>query len=184
MFVSIYYKPSLFNARTMILIVHIFMNVNKLCLNQSYIEPCFGIGLSLSLICQLTSEDIKQHCLPTYLSTYLPTQSTQRAPKSTSDGSITNLLSTLCILIEILSRARAKGAKKKVLMISNLTFKKKKSFSERRRGKHGSEKVQLKSFCRSPSVIKKKSAAKLWISSRQLAPLHLCVTRGGSSREL
>ena len=24
-------------------------------------EPCFGIGLSLSLICQLTSEDIKQH---------------------------------------------------------------------------------------------------------------------------
>ena len=34
MFVSIYYKPSLFNAHTMILIVHIFMNVNKLCLNQ------------------------------------------------------------------------------------------------------------------------------------------------------
>ena len=34
MFVSIYYKPSFFNARTMILIVHIFMNVNKLCLNQ------------------------------------------------------------------------------------------------------------------------------------------------------
>ena len=35
MFVSIYYKPSLFNAHTMILIFHIFMNVNKLCLNQS-----------------------------------------------------------------------------------------------------------------------------------------------------
>ena len=35
MFVSIYYKPSLFNAHTMILIVHIFMNVNKLCLNQN-----------------------------------------------------------------------------------------------------------------------------------------------------
>ena len=34
MFVSIYYKPSLFNAHTMILIVHIFMNVNKFCLNQ------------------------------------------------------------------------------------------------------------------------------------------------------
>ena len=35
MFVSIYYKPSvLFNAHTMILIVHIFMNVNKLCLNK------------------------------------------------------------------------------------------------------------------------------------------------------
>ena len=30
---------------------------------KSYIEPCFGIGLSLSLICQLTSEDIKQHYL-------------------------------------------------------------------------------------------------------------------------
>ena len=25
------------------------------------IEPCFGTGLSLSLICQLTSEDIKHH---------------------------------------------------------------------------------------------------------------------------
>ena len=34
MFVSIYYKPSLFNAHTMVLIVHIFMNVNKLCINQ------------------------------------------------------------------------------------------------------------------------------------------------------
>ena len=34
MFVSIYYKPSLFNAHTMTLIVHILMNVNKLCLNQ------------------------------------------------------------------------------------------------------------------------------------------------------
>ena len=27
------------------------------------IQPCFGIGFSLSLICQLTSEDIKQHYL-------------------------------------------------------------------------------------------------------------------------
>ena len=26
----------------------------------------FGIGLSLSLICQLTSEDIEQHYLPNY----------------------------------------------------------------------------------------------------------------------
>ena len=34
MFVSIYYKPSLFNAHTMSLIVHIFMKVNKLCLNE------------------------------------------------------------------------------------------------------------------------------------------------------
>ena len=38
MFVSIYYKPSLFNAHTMILIVRIFMNVNKLCLNQHELE--------------------------------------------------------------------------------------------------------------------------------------------------
>ena len=37
MFVSIYYKPSLFNAHTMILIVHIFTNVDKLCLNQMYV---------------------------------------------------------------------------------------------------------------------------------------------------
>ena len=36
MFVSICYKPSLFNVHTMILIVHIFMNVNTLCLNQCY----------------------------------------------------------------------------------------------------------------------------------------------------
>ena len=36
MFVSIYYKPSLFNAHTMILIVHIFMNANKVCLKQIY----------------------------------------------------------------------------------------------------------------------------------------------------
>ena len=34
MFVSIHCKSSLFNAHTMILIVHIFMTVNKLCLNQ------------------------------------------------------------------------------------------------------------------------------------------------------
>ena len=32
-----------------------------------YTEPCFGIGLSLSLICQLTSEDIKQNYLPSVL---------------------------------------------------------------------------------------------------------------------
>ena len=33
-----YYKLSLFNAHTMILIFHIFMNVNKLCLNQTNIS--------------------------------------------------------------------------------------------------------------------------------------------------
>ena len=71
MFVSIYYKPSLFNAHTMILIVHIFMNVNKLCLNQSqsrfarpyitamadwaltsvvYLPICLSISLSQNLL--------------------------------------------------------------------------------------------------------------------------------------
>ena len=34
MLVSIYYQLSLFNAHAVILIVHIFMNVNKLCLNK------------------------------------------------------------------------------------------------------------------------------------------------------
>ena len=34
MLVSVYYKLNLFNAHAMILIFHIFMNVNKLCLNQ------------------------------------------------------------------------------------------------------------------------------------------------------
>jgi len=36
------------------------------------------------------------------------------------DGPTTNLLSTLCILREILSRAPAKGAKKEALMVSDL----------------------------------------------------------------
>ena len=44
MLVSIYYKPSLFNAHTMILIVHIFMNVNKICLNQQEEEEGGGEG--------------------------------------------------------------------------------------------------------------------------------------------
>ena len=34
MFVSIYHKSNLFNVHAMILIVHIFMNVNELCLNH------------------------------------------------------------------------------------------------------------------------------------------------------
>ena len=37
---------------------------------KSYIKPCFGTGLSLSLLCQLTSEDIKQHYLLTYLARF------------------------------------------------------------------------------------------------------------------
>ena len=43
MFVSIYYKPSLFNAHTMIFIVHIFMNVNKLCLKQRSCNCDYGV---------------------------------------------------------------------------------------------------------------------------------------------
>ena len=35
MFVSIYYKPNLFNAQTMILIVHIFMNVKLTMFKQN-----------------------------------------------------------------------------------------------------------------------------------------------------
>ena len=34
MLVSVYYKPSLFNAHAVILFVHIYLNVNELCLNQ------------------------------------------------------------------------------------------------------------------------------------------------------
>ena len=50
--VSIYYKPSLFNAHTMILMVHIFVDVNKLCLNQTTwtIEEVFS-----SQTCKLAS---------------------------------------------------------------------------------------------------------------------------------
>ena len=32
------------------------------------LNHAFGIGLSLSLVCQLTSEDIKQHYLPSSFS--------------------------------------------------------------------------------------------------------------------
>jgi len=48
---------------------------------ESYTEPCFGIGLSLSLICHPTSEDIKQHYLPTYHQNdfYIKTCSDERA---------------------------------------------------------------------------------------------------------
>ena len=36
MILSVYYKPSLFNAHAMITVVHIYTNVNKLCLNQAF----------------------------------------------------------------------------------------------------------------------------------------------------
>ena len=52
MFVSIYYKPSLFNAHTMILIVHIFMNANKLCLNQEVeVENMLETGFKYGHVC-------------------------------------------------------------------------------------------------------------------------------------
>ena len=50
MLVSIYYKPSSFNGYTMILIVHIFMNLNTLYLNQYH----SGEVMLNVLRCQLT----------------------------------------------------------------------------------------------------------------------------------
>ena len=65
MFVSIYCKPSLFNAHTMILIVHIFMNVNKLCLNQMSMLSCVDVEVAVLgsplLIVHMVSVDVKQH---------------------------------------------------------------------------------------------------------------------------
>ena len=58
---------------------------------------------------------------------------------SISDGLVTNLLSILCISIEIHSSAHTNGAKKP-LMVSNLALFW--SFFEWRRGKPGSEKVK------------------------------------------
>ena len=49
MFVSIYYKPSLFKAHTMILIVHIFINVNKLCLNHKALASAVPDRMRVSL---------------------------------------------------------------------------------------------------------------------------------------
>ena len=34
---------------------------------MAFIEPCFGIGHNLSLICQMTSEDIKHQLIIIYL---------------------------------------------------------------------------------------------------------------------
>ena len=40
---------------------------------MAFIEPCFGIGHNLSLICQMTSEDIKHQLIISYLkSGFLP----------------------------------------------------------------------------------------------------------------
>ena len=49
MLVSIYYKPSLFYAHTMILIVHIFMTVNKLCLNHMQEEIALGYSSDVNV---------------------------------------------------------------------------------------------------------------------------------------
>ena len=45
---AFYYKTSLSNAHAMILIVHIFVNVNILCLNQGWVCGC-GVFPSVSL---------------------------------------------------------------------------------------------------------------------------------------
>ena len=51
MFVSIH-KSSLFNAHTMILIVNIFMNANKLCLNQELTHSLVGFLVESSKVAQ------------------------------------------------------------------------------------------------------------------------------------
>ena len=51
--VSIYSKLSLFNAHTMILIFQIFMNVNKLCLNQKRNVSAFE---GTERVCRLDKE--------------------------------------------------------------------------------------------------------------------------------
>ena len=72
----------------------------------SYIEPCFSIGLSLSLICQLTSEDIKQHYLPTDLflnSCFLDTVSMSllRTAVETAISGVHKLLRTNRVLTSV-----------------------------------------------------------------------------------
>ena len=62
-------------------------------------------------------------------------------PNSIFDGPITNLLSTLSISIQIFSRVHAKGAKKPECFFLIWHFYE--SFSEWRRGKHGSERVNV-----------------------------------------
>ena len=47
-----------------------------------------GTGLSLSLICQLTSEDIKQHNLPTYLPVSLVNRANARVQLRDTTGTI------------------------------------------------------------------------------------------------
>ena len=51
MFVSIH-KPSLFNAHTTILIVNIFMNANKICLNQELTHSLVGFLVESSKVAQ------------------------------------------------------------------------------------------------------------------------------------
>ena len=47
-------------------------NEPSVSVDVKFIEPCFGIGHNLSLICNLTSEDIKQHFTTTAASPFPP----------------------------------------------------------------------------------------------------------------
>ena len=44
----------------------LLVSVDALLVGMVYTEPCFGIGHNLSLICHLTSEDIKHHFISMY----------------------------------------------------------------------------------------------------------------------
>ena len=44
----------------------LLVSVDALLVGMVCIEPCFGIGHNLSLICHLTSEDIKHHFVSMY----------------------------------------------------------------------------------------------------------------------
>ena len=60
MLVSVYYKFGLLNAHVLIMFVHIYMNVNKLCLNQTTL---MNAGVIIITPCKLTScEDGRLSC--------------------------------------------------------------------------------------------------------------------------
>ena len=50
MFVSTNYKPGLFNAHTMIFIVHISTNVNKLCLNHFILTATATVYITMCIL--------------------------------------------------------------------------------------------------------------------------------------
>ena len=74
MLVSIYYKPSLFNAHAMILIFHVFMHVNKLCLDQQLV---LVVADGLSCLCGL---ELQVQCCFTSTETIRTTDGTCSSP--------------------------------------------------------------------------------------------------------